>query len=210
MINKVINKYLNDYKEFEKQNIYNNIIEYIKEYNPSGDAPYHNNEHMITVYNFCKDISNNIEHTDNLNLLVAALFHDFDHSMGKEKDNVNVERAIEAFSDYYNNELTHTDINKDKVIDIIKITEYPYTIKNSELNTDQKIIRDADLLQGSVDNWYDFIVIGLSKEMNIPIGAVLKEGLIKFRENIEYNFDYSREVFLLNNDEVNKNLKEIK
>jgi hypothetical protein len=45
----------------------------------------------------------------------------------------------------------------------------------------------------------------LSKEM-IPIGAVLKEGLIKFREDIEYNFDYSREV-LLNSDEVNKNLK---
>jgi hypothetical protein len=36
-------------------------------------------------------------------------------------------------------------MNKNKVINIIKITEYPYTIKNSELNTDQKIIRDADL-----------------------------------------------------------------
>jgi hypothetical protein len=194
-------------KEFEIKTIIDNIIKYIKEYNPSGDAPYHNNEHMITVYNFCKDISDNIEHTDNLNLLVAALFHDFDHSMGKEKDNVNVKRAIEAFSDYYNNELTHSDINKDKVIDIIKITEYPYTIKNSELNTDQKIIRDADLLQGSVDNWYEFIVIGLSKEMNIPIDKI-KEGVIVFRENIEYNFDYSREVFMSNNDEVTKKLKE--
>jgi hypothetical protein len=46
--------------------------------------------------------------------------------MGKEKDNINVQRAIEAFSDYYGNELTHTDVNKNKVINIIKITEYPY------------------------------------------------------------------------------------
>jgi HD superfamily phosphodiesterase len=194
-------------KEFEIKTIIDNIIKYIKEYNPSSDAPYHNNEHMITVYKFCKDISDNIELTDNLDLLVAALFHDFDHSMGKEKDNVNVQRAIEAFSDYYGNELTHTDVNKNNVINIIKITEYPYTIKNSELNTDQKIIRDADLLQGSVDNWYDFIVIGLSKEMNLPIDKI-KEGVIVFRENIEYNFDYSREVFMSNNDEVTKKLNE--
>jgi hypothetical protein len=33
-----------------------------------------NNEHMITVYNFCKDISDSIEHIDTLDLLVAALF----------------------------------------------------------------------------------------------------------------------------------------
>jgi HD superfamily phosphodiesterase len=189
-------------------NICNNIIQYIKEYNPSSDAPYHNNEHMITVYNFCKDISDSIEHTDTLDLLVAALFHDFNHTMGKEKDNVNIQRAIEAFSDYYDNSLTHTDVNKNTVINIIKITEYPYTIENSELNTNQKIIRDADLLQGAVDNWYDFIVVGLSKEMNIPIGHGLKEGLIKFRDNIEYNFDYSKKVFMSNNDEVIKKLKE--
>jgi hypothetical protein len=44
--------------------------------------------------------------------------------------------------------------------------------------------------------------------MNLPIW-IIKEGLIKFR-NIEYNFDYSREVFLLNSDEVNKKLKEKK
>jgi hypothetical protein len=40
--------------------------------------------------------------------------------------------------------------------------------------------------------------------MNYQFGLL---GLIKFRENIEYNFDYSREVFLLNSDEVNKKFK---
>jgi transcription initiation factor IIE alpha subunit len=38
----------------------------------------------------------------------------------------------------------------------------------------------------------------------------LKEGLIKFRENIEYNFDYSEKYFLLNSDEVNKKVKRTK
>jgi hypothetical protein len=53
---------------------------------------------MITVYNFCKDISEYRTYWY-ARLIGCCTFHDFDHSMGKEKDNINVQRAIEAFSD---------------------------------------------------------------------------------------------------------------
>ena len=193
------------YKDFSTEKIYSDILAYIKENNPSSDAPYHNNSHMITVYKFCKEIAKNIAYTDELNLLVAALFHDFNHSMGKEKDNINVQRAIEGFSDYYDNNLSNSLVDKNRVISIIKITEYPYTTEDSELNIEQKIIRDADLLQGAVDNWYDYIIVGLSKEMNLPID-VIKRGTLDFRSKIKYNFDYSKKVFLSNDEEITKQL----
>jgi HD superfamily phosphodiesterase len=192
-------------KDFNIEKIFSDILKYIKENNPSSDAPYHNNSHMITVYKFCKDIANDIGYTDTVNLLVAALLHDFDHSMGKEKDNINVQRAIKGFSDYYDNNLINSIVDKDEVVSIIRITEYPYTIESSELNIPQKIIRDADLLQGAVDNWYDYIIVGLSKEMNLPIDLI-KEGTLDFRSKIRYNFDYSKEIFLSNNDEITNRL----
>lgn len=192
-------------KDFNIEKIFSDILKYIKENNPSSDAPYHNNLHMITVYTFCKDIAKDIGYTETLNLLVAALFHDFDHSMGKEKDNINVQRAIKGFSDYYDNNLSDSIVDKDEVVSIIRITEYPYTIENSELNIPQKIIRDADLLQGAVDNWYDCIIVGLSKEMNLSID-VIEKGTLDFRSKIRYNFDYSKEVFLSNNEEITNRL----
>jgi HD superfamily phosphodiesterase len=192
-------------KDFNIEKIFSDILKYIKENNPSSDAPYHNNSHMITVYKFCKDIAKDIGYIDTVNLLVAALFHDFDHSMGKEKDNINVQRAIKGFSDYYENNLNNSIVDKDEVVSIIRITEYPYTIESSELNIPQKIIRDADLLQGAVDNWYDYIIVGLSKEMNLPIDLI-KEGTLDFRSKIRYNFDYSKEIFLSNNDEITNRL----
>jgi len=181
--------------------LYNTIFQYVTNTNPSSDAPYHNNEHMLTVANFSYKISNSIGLEDIDNLIVAALFHDYNHSMGKEKDDINVQRAIEAFSNYYDSNLTSTSIDKNRVIDIIRITEYPYKVDNSELDTEQKIIRDADLLQGSVDNWYDYIIVGLSKEMNIPIKDIAK-GNLAFRGGINFNFDISKDIFNKNDQEV--------
>lgn len=148
----------------EENDLLKLAYDYVVKNNKSNNAPYHNITHILTVAKYVYLIAST-ENLPYVDLILAALFHDVNHSMGKEKDSVNVNVAISTFYTFADE--NNLDINLiDKIASLIKITEYPYTIETSQLNFEQQILRDADLLQRYEDNWYDMIIVGLSKEMN--------------------------------------------
>ena len=113
------------------------------------------------------------------------MFHDVNHSGGKLKDSENIDNAINAFIEFahtYMNLCDNDDvIIHDEVINLIKVTEYPYVKPNSALTQMEKIIRDADMMQAFEYNWINQTTLGLSSEGNIPI----KEFIPKQRNFLE-------------------------
>lgn len=151
----------------------------------SNGVPYHNMYHVMCMVRNCFIIASALEiHKKEIkNLLIAALFHDFNHSGGKLKDSENVKNAILAFEE-------HSKQPKEdnlKIIEIIKATEYPYVISEDKLNIYQKIIRDADLLQSFEDNYIQQITIGLGmQEMGLDVKSILI-GQENFLKNIKFH-----------------------
>jgi hypothetical protein len=135
--------------------------------NNSNSAPYHNLNHLMTVtlgtYRLMKyeDFKENLKMKD---MLLAAMFHDFNHSEGKLSDDKNILEAKKGIRQFIEQEKIEADI---LFIDsILDATQYPYIIESSELNIYQQIIRDADMMQLFENNWIHQCVYGLSQEMN--------------------------------------------
>ena len=112
--------------------------------NRAASLYYHNNYHAMWMMVNCYNMSMNHEMDDNDRrlLLIAAMFHDFDHSGGVLLDKVNIAAARTGV-------YRHVDINdidKKVVIYLIKITEFPFAYE--PITIQEKIIRDSDIMQG--------------------------------------------------------------
>jgi hypothetical protein len=165
--------------------ILSDAFRYISLNNVSNNAPYHHFQHMITVTKWCLYLSK-LEGVypytkEFYELLLAAMFHDMNHSMGKEKDDYNVTQAILAFHSWN----TNKDISGKKVEEIIRATEYPYVIESDKLTIQQRIIRDADLMVWLEDDWFQNAILGLNKEMDVNDIIKVIEGNLEFHKNIK-------------------------
>lgn len=135
--------------------------------------PYHNLYHTFTVTFYCwlysERLQMNEESLRNIknikNLLLAALFHDVDHSGGESSDSHNVLMAKRALMEALNAE---GELDRyEEIADIINATQFPYIIDDKDLTLSQKIIRDADLSQSfEVETFEQHNLLGLAKEMN--------------------------------------------
>lgn len=170
-------------------------LKYIIQHNVSNTAPYHNLNHMLTVTKYCYyalDYMKLLNEPYAEELLLAALFHDFNHSMGKNTDDMNIIAAktgIEKF--LYENNMTYLKLNA--IHDIINATQYPYIIKPNELNIHQAIIRDADLCQILEYDWIQHIIFGLSIELALEVPKLI-EGEVKFLESIKFITPYGKHI----------------
>ena len=177
---------------------------YISRKNKGNDNYYHNFFHLYSVYKAVSDIMYvlKLDHTDPIKidyeqeLKLAALFHDFNHSGKLGPDSVNIEEAIkglENFLDFHKDRDDVKKLDKNLMIDIIKITEFPYrTTENLPLYA--KIIRDADmysLLQdwSIVTNFY-----GLRKEWNQDLLEFLTSQT-KFIEGLKWNCEHLQQLW---------------
>ena len=138
---------INKYPELQKG------FSWIMKNSTSNDLPYHNFNHLLTVVRYTYGACRFYELTpkEELETLFAALFHDVNHSGGKETDDVNVinaKRAVHNFCHKYN-----IDIDAHEVCRIIDATQYPYVLEPEEMDLKQQIIRDADLMQVFEYNW---------------------------------------------------------
>lgn len=158
---------INKYPELQKG------FSWIMKNSTSNDLPYHNFNHLLTVvrytYGACRFYE--LEEKDEKELLFAALFHDVNHSGGKETDDVNVinaKRAVHNFCHKYN-----IDIDAHEVCRIIDATQYPYVLEPEEMDLKQQIIRDADLMQVFEYNWIQQNMMGLCSEMGITMDKMI-------------------------------------
>lgn len=168
-------------------------LRFVMNHNKSNLAPYHNLSHMLTVVKHCYRAMDYMDMLDDKNcelLLVAALFHDFNHSMGRRDDAYNVAQAkigLENFVKY--NTIVEFDLWF--LNNILDATQYPYIIKSQDLNSYQAIIRDADLMQISEPDWISHVILGLSEEMHY----LLKELMVgerDFLKAMEFHTPYGK------------------
>lgn len=122
-----------------------NLVETLLRENTTNDPEmYHNNEHMISVAiisywlmveNFTKP---------KLPLLIASLFHDFGHTLGKKNDRANIDIALRSVQKLFGEKIDREEL--DESCRLIYITEYPFQKHNDPETLEQACLRDADIL----------------------------------------------------------------
>ena len=193
----------------EIDNIFYEAKTYILE-NNLVENDYHNNEHMINVFNNAMILFNHYKDEYKLPpyfklcLGLAALFHDFNHSGGKLKDSENIELALVALKEFL---LT---INKSDLYDDIKniiiATEFPHL--DIDLDILQKIIRDADTMGGVIEGWKS-VVTNLASEYNKSLEEFIPTQ-IKFLDTVKFNTDYCNELLKNNKEKIIEELNKMK
>jgi hypothetical protein len=147
---------------------------------------YHNFRHVMQVtwlcYDACLYYMDLLNQRQMRNLLIAAMFHDFDHSGTIDEDTININLAIKAIRKYIRSE-DREHLNE--IIAIIKSTEYPYKTTHTSLELCNQIIRDADLAQSLCSTWLQQVIFGLSDEWGKTPLEVLKK-----QSDFHYNLNF--------------------
>jgi len=202
-------KKFNDFMSEEVSDIFESAKTYILENNLVDNA-YHNNEHMIDVFNNSMLLFNKYKEEygltqyNKLCLGLAALFHDFNHSGGKLVDKENIKLALVALEKFLN-EIGKSDLYND-IENIIIATEFPHL--DMELDILQKIIRDADTMGGIIDGWQS-VVSNLASEYNKTLVEFIPSQ-IKFLDVVKFNTDYCNGLLQSNKEEIIEELNKMK
>jgi hypothetical protein len=178
-----------------KYELLSKALKYIISNSTSNYAPYHNLNHLLTVTKhvyYGLKTEGILDGKNGMLSLISAMFHDFNHSEGKNKDDKNVADAKEGVRKFADaNSITNLDLEFiDKMLDA---TQYPYIIENKELNKYQAIIRDADIMQLLEYNWLQQTILGLSKELGMSVEEFMK-GQKKFMDSVEFISDYGKKM----------------
>ncbi len=158
----------------------------------SNDLPYHNFNHLLTVVRYCFEGSSyySLDEKDERELLLAALFHDVNHSGGKDSDDINVKVAKSTVTNFIRD--YNIDVDIDEVCKIIDATQYPYVIESKDLDLTQEIIRDADLMQVFEYNWIQQNMMGLCSEMGVTMDKMIV-GQKQFLMSAQFNTEWGKE-----------------
>ena len=161
--------------------------------------PYHNFRHMFHVtwlcYDACLFYKEVMSPIQMRRLLIAAMFHDFDHPGRSGNDDLNIEISIRGLR---KNVHPMDADNLDEIEKLIRTTQFPHIVPAEQLSLLGAILRDADLSQGLSPVWVQEIIFGLSSEMCVsPIDVfkmqagfftnlkfITEWGKIKFNQNI--------------------------
>jgi len=202
-------KKFNDFMSEEVSDIFESAKTYILENNLVDNA-YHNNEHMIDVFNNSMLLFNKYKEEygltqyNKLCLGLAALFHDFNHSGGKLTDKENIELALVALEKFLD-ECNKLDLYND-IKNIIIATEFPHL--DIDLDPLQKIIRDADTMGGIIDGWKS-VVTNLASEYNKTLEEFIPSQ-IKFLNGVKFNTDYCNQLLKDNKERIIEELNKMK
>jgi len=152
------------------------------------ENPYHNYRHMMHVvwlcYQACQFYYGTLalSRREMRNLLIAALFHDFDHPGIMGNDDLNIERAVRAFKKYI---IEEDFVDQQNIISLMWATEYPYKTNSAELSLPHQIIRDADMGQCFADAWIQQVLFGLGAEWEKNHSEIL-EAQVPFLNNLKF------------------------
>lgn len=158
----------------------NHALAYVQIENPSNKVPYHNLDHCLTVVKWCGRLAGMCSLTpeEEKALILAAIFHDFDHSAGVEEDSVNINRAVTGLMKFAAIHRVDPELIA-AAVDNIQVTQFPFIHEPKTVS--QKIIRDADLLQSLEPNREEVLIDGLRKELEVKFKRKITRG--EFCEN---------------------------
>lgn len=183
---------------------------YVIENNKSSFLPYHNTRHILNVFNIALEIAESmkLEKSDIIELGIACLFHDINHSGGKLKDFENIRLAVDELMKFFKlNEKEFKHINLLNIIDMILCTEYPQN--KIPKKTTELIIVDADFLQAFDTDWFLFTIKGLSLEFGIDVSRAL-ENQYNFIKNINYYTEYGQNLYRKHKKRYLKEIEQLK
>lgn len=124
-------------------------------------------------------------------LLIAAMYHDFDHSGMMGHDDLNVERAVRGFKAH----MLPDDAENFVLVEVIlRATQYPYPPRESEVSLLEQIIRDADLSQCLSIAWMQQVIFGLAQEWRKSPIDVLR-GQIPFLKSLKFKTEWAEHAF---------------
>lgn len=157
--------------------------------------PYHNFRHMCHVLWLCHEACawhyEELSARKTRNLLIAALFHDFDHTGKPGPDAVNIERAITGLKQHFALEDCSEFGN---IAALIKATEFPHTAPPEAVSLSARILRDADLSQALSVAWIQQVVFGLATEWGKTPLEVLKLQE-PFHKNLKFSTEWAKAKF---------------
>lgn len=189
-----ITKNLEAIEIIDKYDYLKKAFKYIILNSKSNDKPYHNLNHLLTVLKYCyagaKEESV-FDEKEVRELLIAAIFHDVNHSGGKKTDDINIKNSKIIIKDFIESE--DIDVDVDSINKIIDATQYPYEIDGKDLDIRQGIIRDADLMQVFEYNWIHQNIAGLSSEIGLDFLDFVKPQR-KFLDSAEFNTKWGKEI----------------
>lgn len=147
-----------------------------------------NNKNSTGVYhdiNHCFDVAYHVAllELSNDQLMLAALFHDFNHSAGSLKDSANIDLALTGYYEFKKSILEESDFKYDLVEDYIRCTEFPYVEPTEKMPYLKQLIREADMASLFKMTFIETGVLGLAKELKISIPEQL-ENQIEFVKNL--------------------------
>ena len=186
-------------------------FKYIIDNNKGAYNPYHSNFHLIDVFTTSMEIANTYDtltEKEILELGIASLFHDFNHSAGKlKKDSDNISLAIIGLVDFFvknENLIKEYNVDELEIEVLIGITEYPHTREPYTLK--EQIIRDADMIQCYNRNWFLNVITGfLQREIGLSIQDSI-QNQIKFIQNIQYHTDHAKYIHGREQEKMLQNL----
>ncbi|MDB5194662.1 MAG: hypothetical protein JWN50_676 [Parcubacteria group bacterium] len=156
---------------------------------------YHNFRHLTHVMWLCHEAclyyATRLSPREMRNLLIAALFHDFDHTGISVPDVHNIMRAVRGLALHLAEEDMPYHVN---IADLIEATEYPHVELSEALSLPARILRDADMGQSFSVAWIQQVVFGFSKEWGMPPLEVLKRQE-HFHEGLVFETEWARQKF---------------
>lgn len=157
---------------------------------------YHNFRHVFHVlwlcHAACRYYATSLTLRQRRNLLVAALFHDFDHIGRSGDDDLNIELAIRGL---YKHILPEDAGHVGSIVSLIQITQYPYKPgSEDELSLSAQILRDADSSQALSSAWLQQVLFGLGDEMGVgPITILGRQA--QFHRDLRFRTEWAQKRF---------------
>jgi hypothetical protein len=157
---------------------------------PNKNAPYHNLRHMLHVtwatYYGAMYYGDKISPRHLRNMLIAALFHDYDHVGKVGNDAENIKAALVGLNFNLMEEDREWD-NLHMIVRCIAATEFPH--KDGLWGLPQLIVRDADIAYTLSDVWIQTVTCGLSEELGITAEQMLK-GQEPFLRSLKFGTEW--------------------
>lgn len=160
------------------------------------DNPYHNFRHPMYATQLCYDACD--YYSDELSqekmrvLMIAEMFHDFDHTGKNVDDDINITKAILGIRKYI---LPEDAPSLSDIEYHIKMTQFPPSIPTEKLGLRVQIMRDADLCQVFEPDWMQQVVIGLAAEKGVTPTQMLSMQEEFLLERLRLHTEWAQERF---------------